>query len=119
MNKTILLFLFLIPFVACSQTNCNNLPKTFNSYDQALYEVKSAKFSYVDKVNTVGSSFVTGASYYSCDGQYGFLIIGLNNRQYIHKDLPIKVWLSFKSASSFGTFYNQNIRNKYRLTLQK
>ena len=118
MKKLLFILLLYIPITGCTQTDCANLSKSFSSYDQAIYEVKNAKFKIADHVNTSRSSFITGASYYSCDGQTGFLIIGLNNRQYIHKDLPMKVWLSFKKATSFGTFYNQNIRNKYRLTVK-
>ncbi len=117
-HRLILIFFCFIPILGYSQTNCKDLPKTFYSYNEAIDKVRNAKYSYVDNVNTARSSFVNGASYYSCDGQYGFLIIGINNRTFIHNGLPKKVWLSFKSASSFGTFYNQNIRNKYRLTLK-
>jgi hypothetical protein len=116
--RKILLFYFLLfPISGFTQSNCKDLPKTFYSYNEAINKVRNAKFSYVDNVNTASSSFITGASYFSCDGQFGFLIIGINNRQYIHKDLPKGVWLSFKQAKSFGTFYNQNIRNRYNLSI--
>lgn len=110
--------LLFLPFLAFSQTACYNLPKNFKSYNQAVFEVKNAKFKFVDHVNTTRSSFIRGARYYSCDGEFGFLVIEINDRQYIHSRLPKKVWLSFKSAKSFGTFYNQAIRNRYRLNLK-
>jgi hypothetical protein len=117
-KKILLIYFLLFPILGFTQNNCKDLPKTFYSYSEAINKVRNAKFSYVDNINTSQSSFITGASYYSCDGITGYMIIGLNNKQYIHKDFPMKIWLSFKSASSFGTFYTQNIRNRYRLTLQ-
>ena len=117
-KKIFLIFFLLLPISGFTQNNCKDLPKTFNNYNEALTKVRNAKFSFIDNVNTSRSSFINSAYYYSCDGITGFMIIGLNNHQYIHKDLPMKIWLSFKSASSFGAFYTQNIRNKYRLTLQ-
>ncbi len=118
MFKTLAFYLLLLPISGYTQTDCKNLPEAFASYGQAITKVKNASFIYTDNVNTARSSFVNGASYYSCDGQYGFLIIGINNRTYIHTGLPKKVWLLFKSASSFGTFYTQNIRNRYRLIIK-
>lgn len=113
----ILLFVlcFGIPFVIFGQRNCNDLPNKFKSYANALQQVRNTKFVYSDKLNTSGSSFITGANYYSCDGKSGYLIIGLNNKDYIHQGLPKQIWLSFKKAESLGSFYSKNIRYRYRL----
>lgn len=116
-KRILLLYFLLLPISGFTQNNCRDLPKTYNSYTEAISKVKSAKFSFVDNVNTSSSSFITGASYYSCDGITGFMIIGLNNKQYIHKDLPMKVWLSFKNSESLGSFYSRNIRYRYRLSI--
>jgi hypothetical protein len=118
--RKILLFYFLLfPISGFTQNNCKDLPKTFYSYNEAIDKVKTSKFSYVDNTNTAGSSFISSAKYYSCDGITGFMIIVLNNKEYIHKDMPIKIWLSFKNSESLGSFYSKNIRYRYRLTLQE
>jgi len=106
-----------LPLVSFSQRNCKDLPAKFSTYSQALYEVRNAKFSYSDQLNTSGSSFITGARYFSCDGKSGYLIIGLNNKDYIHQGLPKQIWLSFKKAESLGSFYSKNIRYRYRLSV--
>jgi hypothetical protein len=116
-KKILLIYFLLFPILGFTQNNCKDLPKTFYSYNEAIDKVKTSKFSYVDNINTTTSSFITGVSYYSCDGITGYMIIGLNNKQYIHKDLPKRIWLSFKQAKSFGTFYNQNIRHRYNLSI--
>jgi len=116
--KQIILFLFLSPLFGYAQIGCNNLPLNYSTYNKALSSVKGAKFSYVDNINTSRSSFITIASYYSCDGRSGFLIIGLQNREYIHKNLPKTIWMQLKQASSLGTFYNQYIRGRYTLVLK-
>ena len=116
-KKILLIYFLLFPILGFTQNNCKDLPKTFYSYTEAISKVKSSKFTFVDNINTSNSSFINNAYYYSCDGVTGYMIIGLNNKQYIHKDLPMKVWISFKNATSFGTFYNQNIRYRYRLVV--
>jgi hypothetical protein len=102
----------------CHHANCNNIPAEFSGYDEAIADVRNATFDLVDSVNTSESSFVTGANYYSCDGQTGFLIVGLKGREYIHKDVPIQTWQQFKQATSFGEFYAEFIRGRYRLDLK-
>jgi len=118
--RKILLFYFLLfPISGFTQNNCKDLPKTFYSYNEAINKVKNANFSFIDNVNTSRISFINSAYYYSCDGITGYMIISLNNKEYIHTGLPKKIWLSFKNSESLGSFYSKNIRYRYRLTLQE
>ena len=112
--------LLLLSFFAInsfSQNNCNQLPSSFSSYNEALNLVGSTKFSFVDYLNTSNSRVIQGAKYYSCDNRSGFLILGVNNLRYIHQNVPIYVWNNFKRATSFGSFYTTYIRNNYQLKL--
>lgn len=107
-----------VSFISFAQRNCNDLPKKFKNYGNALQQVRNTKFVYSDKMNTSKSSFITGASYYSCDGKSGYMIVRLNNKDYIHQGLPKHIWLSFKRAESLGRFYSSNIRYKYQMKLE-
>lgn len=118
MKKHLLILSLLLPLFAFAQTNCITLPNSFKSYEIAVRDVEEAKFSFIDKANTSKSSWITTAKYYSCDGKTGYLIISLKNRTYIHQDLPMQIWRKFKAASSFGSFYNENIKHRYRLKLK-
>jgi hypothetical protein len=107
-------------FVSCSQkTGCDQLSKTFATYDKAVIEIKSTHFKIEESVNTSKSSWIKNASYYSCDGQKGFFILETRKKEYLFSDLPYEVWKDFKVAESFGSFYNENIRDKYNLSLTK
>jgi hypothetical protein len=112
-----ILILFFVSINSYSQNNCNQLPSSFSSYNEALNLVGNAKFSFVDYLNTSNSTAVQGAKYYSCDNRNGFLIIGVNNQRYIYQGVPINVWNNFKRANSFGSFYNAYIKNNYQLRL--
>jgi len=117
--KKLLVFLFLfISIYVNAQVDCKQLPTKFKSYNEAESLIRKANFKLVDNVNTSSSSWIRGASYYSCDGRIGYLIIKTDKQDYIHKDLPIEVWRQFKSASSFGSFYNANIKNRYQLSIE-
>lgn len=108
-------FLCFVATTACGQADCNKLQANFTSYSEAISKIKSTKFTYSDNVNTSKSSWIRSASYYSCDKKFGYFIIKTDKGSFIYKDLPISVWNSFKNASSFGSYYDRNIKNRYQL----
>jgi len=111
-------FLLLLFFAAsCNSQTCQSLPKTFTNYSEALSAVKSAKFKVFEEVNTSSSSWIRGASYYSCDGLTGYFILKTDDKEYIYSGMPIEVWQRFKNAESFGSEYNKSIKGRYTLKL--
>ncbi|MBK9274011.1 MAG: KTSC domain-containing protein [Flavobacteriales bacterium] len=82
-----------------------------------MNRIRSASFRIAEEQNTDESSWVRGAEFYSCNGASGFFILRTDDREYIHVDVPLKVWHGFKEASSFGTYYNAKIKRRYRLGL--
>lgn len=120
-SKGILLTIIVILFIhhiSYSQ-DCKTLPTTFDSYSQANKLVKSSTFEIKESVNTSKSSWIRGATYYSCDGEKGFFILQTDNKEYIHQNVPLDIWKGFKNASSFGSYYSRNIKGKYQLQLKK
>jgi hypothetical protein len=98
---------------------CKDLPASFKSYTEAISKIKEAKFKIKESANTSGSSWVTSANFYSCDGESGFLIYTTNKGyEYIHQGLPISIWNGFKNASSKGSYYNANIKRRYQLRIE-
>lgn len=102
---------------SCIGQDCKNIPTSFSSYEQAIRLVKSSAFKVKETVDTSRSSWIRGATYYSCDSRTGFLIIKTDDREYIHQAVPIEVWRGFKNAQSFGSYYSNNIKGNYSLVL--
>jgi hypothetical protein len=113
--------LITVCFVAgsCKIANCDKLPKHFESYDKAISQIKSSHFNIAETVDTDKSSWITSASYYSCDGLSGFFILGTTTKEYVHSNLPVKVWEEFKKADSYGRYYDENIRHRYHFYLNQ
>jgi hypothetical protein len=105
-------------FSKVSAQNCKTIPNSFNSYEQAVKAISNSTFSFTDKVNTSSSSWIRSATFKSCDGKTGFLIIGTDSNPYIHQNVPLSLWQSFKKASSFGSFYTKNLRGRYKLIIK-
>jgi hypothetical protein len=116
MNR-LLIYLLLFVTISVKAQNCNDLPNSFNSYDQAVKAISNTTFSYADKINTSSSSWIRSATFKSCDGKTGFLIIGTDSHPYIHQNVPISLWQNFKRVSSYGSFYTKNLRGRYKLSI--
>jgi len=113
--KIAIVCLFIASITGFAQNNCVKLPTTFKSYSEAINTVKLAKFKIIETANTSKSSWVKSATYYSCDGKTGYLVIMLKSKEYIHSNLHYSIWKGFKNAASKGKYYDNNIRYKYRL----
>jgi len=98
--------------------SCDDLPASFASYSDAMGQIRSASFRIAEEQNTDESSWVRGAEFYSCDGASGFFILRTDDREYIHVDVPVAIWQGFKDATSIGSYYNANIKRRYRLVLK-
>ena len=59
------------------------------------------------------SSWITRAEY--CGNR--FLILTMRGREYIFDCVPLSVWRRYRAAASKGTFYNSQLRDRYRLRL--
>lgn len=115
--KKIIAFLIFTTIASCGN-NCAEVPNSFSNYDQAKEIVLSSNYKTTDKADVSGSSWITSANYFSCDGLSGFFVIETGNRTYIHQDMPYEVWENFKNADSKGSFYSGNIRGNYQLKLK-
>lgn len=117
MNRIIYLFIFsmLLSGIAKSQS-CINLPERFSSYSQAISEIKSATFKSIDDLPHGKSSWIISATFYTCDGIFGYLIYATDKgKEYIHEKVPVRIWTEFKNASSSGSYYVKNIKGRFQL----
>ena len=107
----------VVLFIGCRETDCKKLPSSFKSFDQAETIIKKTEFTFTDNINTSKSSWIKGASFYSCGKMVGFFILKTDKENYIYQNMPIEVWNSFKDANSFGSYYNNFIKHHYQLVL--
>lgn len=113
----------MLLLLSCSKnkqniSDCSKITSPFKTYEEAKNTVESVAFEYTDEVDTSKSSWIRGAQYYSCDGSTGYLVYQTDKKEYIHQHVPIEVWKEFKNAESFGSFYNKNLKHKYKVVPQ-
>lgn len=110
---------FTIFLTSCGGVNCDKLPKTYSSYREAIKTIQAAHFNIQETINTSSRSWITEASYYSCDGKVGFFIFKTHGREYIYSGVPISVWEGFKNARSYGSYYDHRIKYRYHFRLNQ
>lgn len=96
---------------------CEGFKTKFSTYEEAIAYVRSAPFK-VKKKTPLKSSWLASVEYYTCKRIDGYLIIVLKSgKEYIHKNVPFEIWQDFLEAESAGSYYDKNIKGKYRLEL--
>jgi len=92
-------------------------PESFSSYSEAIAWVRANPSLRRDAISTARSSWIEGSEYYSNGSGYGYLILNLKGREYIHENIPEEEWQRFKDAASLGQYYNRHIRGRYGFRL--
>lgn len=118
LKHVVLTVIVAVSLLSCKSHNCKNLPNQFQSYEDAKRIISSSSFKLDEVMDTRKSSWIKDARFKSCDGSIGFLIIHLKDKTYMHQNVPLSIWNQFKSAYSFGQFYNQQIKGRYQISLK-
>lgn len=116
--KSKYLIIFIVILLSCKKKDCKNISTSFKSYSAAKVELKKYSFKIQENTNTEQSSWIRSVEYLSCDGKVGFLVMRTDEQEYLHQNVPIKIWEEFKNSHSFGSFYNMKIKYKYQLSIK-
>lgn len=103
------------------QHECKELPMSWNSEKEAITKIENTLFSIQEDVSPKGNSWMSAAHFYACEDHGGYLIVkgalkGKKEKSYVHQNVPVEIWNSFKKANSMGGFYHIYIKNYYKLT---
>lgn len=67
---------------------------------------------FIIELNDLDSSFISQFVY---DGKTEVLSVLLKNKNvYNYEKVPLEIFIEFSSSNSFGSFYNTNIKNKFK-----
>ncbi len=115
MKRSIFTIFFIYSsFFGFAQQSCNELPEYWKSENEAVTVIEHATFKYSETINNQ-DSWLKKASFYSCDGVKGYLLIYSEKNVALHQDVPMKVWEMLKEAKSKGGYYNFYLKEKFKL----
>ncbi len=110
--------IFFGMYLNAQEDNCLQLSDNWKTEKDAISRVENTTFATNDSVRP-SDSWVSNASYRSCDDEFGYLIIRGEKKTFIHQNVPKAIWISLKDARSVGGYYNFYIKNKYKLEKKK
>lgn len=116
MKKLILLISLVITglYSNAQEENCSGQSENWKSEKKVLAGIENINFNTNETLQPDGKSWMISANFYSCDDQYGYLVVKSDNKTFVHHNVPISVWRSLKEAKSIGGFYNFYIKDYYK-----
>lgn len=113
MKKLLINLLFIS--VLCSLCGCSNYffntgqnINTLSDYVSSDGTINIYVYGESEILYTEESSWIDYIKYYS-DSKH--LIMCANNHEYIHSNVPKSLWEDFKNSESYGSFYNEHLKN--------
>lgn len=121
MKKCLLILFVLVGVVACNKkTDCHELTGSYTTFVEARKDITKANYPFKKVQATPESSWIKRIEFYSCDQKQGYLIIyTTRSEEYIHANVPVKVWEELSTSTSKGSYYNSNIVNRYPFNLKQ
>jgi len=117
MKKT-LLFVALIfagMLLNAQIDDCSHTKTNWKSDKDAIETIENGVFAVVEKVIGDQESWLKSVQYYSCNDEFGFMIVKGEKKCFVHQNVPVSVWETLKIADSKGGYYNFYVKNKYKL----
>lgn len=117
MKKTFLLIILICAGIILNAQidNCAHTNTNWKSEKEAIETIETGSFANIDMLQDGVESWLKSAQFYSCNDDFGFLIVKSKKKSFVHQNVPSKIWASLKEANSKGGYYNFYIKNKYKL----
>jgi hypothetical protein len=101
--------------VGPQSTNCDSLEIRAFSTDDAISIIKQSSFRYQQQFKISRTYGVMSASFFSCDGKLGYLIVKVEKKDYIYIDVPKSKWTGLISSADINGFYDEEINGNYEV----
>lgn len=108
----VILLIFLIH--SCKSKDCNRIPNSFSSFEEAINVIKNSNFKLRDSIIINEGSYIRSVKFYSCDLKFGYFFYSREfHFDYFCNDVPIRVWNEFKKNDNKSDFIKNKIYGKY------
>jgi hypothetical protein len=101
--------------VGPQSTDCDSLDISLLSLEDAISTIEKGKFRFQQQFKISRIYGVMNARYYSCDGEFGYLIMMIDKKDYIYISVPKHVWDKLIASSNINGFYASEIKQNYEV----
>ncbi len=110
---SIISLIFLGIYLNVREDDCSEITEDWKSEKEAITQIENTPFYFSDSVASDNKSWIKSAKYYSCDEEFGYLLVKSEKKTFMHQKVPIVTWNLLKGAKSMGGYYNFYIKNKF------
>jgi len=101
--------------VGPQSTNCDSLRILPLSLDEAISKIENAKFRFQQQFKISRSYGVMNARFYSCDGEFGFLIMKVDKEDHIYLEVPKSIWDNLIISTDINAFFASEIKDNFEV----
>jgi hypothetical protein len=102
-------------YLNAQEFGCSNMSANWKSEKEAIRRIENTIFNSSESIVPDENSWMTSAHFYTCDNEFGYLIVKSEKKTFVHQDVPIVKWNALKGARAIGGFYNFYIKDLYKL----
>ena len=95
------------------KTTCDSLDIQNGEPLKILQKIKDATWRYTQSIHLNRPYGFRHADFYSCDVQSGFLVIEIDDKNYIYEDVPVTLWEEFSKTIDPDGFIDDKIKGKF------
>lgn len=116
MKKPLLLLVLIFAglYLSAEDHDCPPSSSTWKSEKDAILRIENETFEFSESATVDADSWIQSMVYYSCDMEFGYLIVKCDKKSYLHQKVPVGVWKALKEANSKGGYYNFYIKNHFK-----
>jgi hypothetical protein len=96
-------------------TTCDSLDILPLSLGEAISMIENSKFRFQQQFKISRSYGVMNARFYSCDGEFGFLVMKVDKKDRIYLEVPKSVWNNLITSSDINAFFTSEIKEDYEV----
>ncbi|MBR9999199.1 MAG: hypothetical protein KFF73_09520 [Cyclobacteriaceae bacterium] len=99
--------------VGPAKTNCDSLQIKGLGFDETLSRIENTTFRFHQKFKNSRLNGVQAGQFYSCDGGKGFLLLTVDKKKTIFREVPKSVWDSLVITTDPDQFYMEKVRDEF------
>jgi len=106
---------FLVSFqvFAEDKCSCKEFQKSNSDLQEIIVSLERTDLEFEANITTKSVRGVLNAKYYYCANDQGFLLVKLDDKEMLYKNVPLQTWFEFKFASESTSFYKDRIKYNY------
>ncbi len=99
--------------VGSSRINCDTLHVIDLGKEEALKMLEQTTFRYKQEFKMTRKQGLQGGAYYLCGSNNSFLVVVIDDKKSIFRNVPLEIWKEFSESSDPENYYLKKISREF------